>query len=93
MENICRFISKPGPDDVRWEKVEKIRQIVTGGTFPAPPEQVAARLIDEMLERGRADPSWSYSKSWGKPIDSSGVGPAPIAGKARRNDVKRIDEG
>jgi hypothetical protein len=79
--NIYRFISKRGPDDVRWEKVEQVTQIVTGGTFPASPEQVAARLIDQMLELGRADPSWRRSKSCGKPIDSSGVGPVPMAGK------------
>jgi hypothetical protein len=47
-------ISKRAPNDVRWEKVEQIKPNVTGGTYPVSPEQVAAKLIEHMLDRGRA---------------------------------------
>jgi len=47
-------ISKSAPNDVRWEKVQQIKPNVTGGTYPVPPEQVAAKLIEHMLDRGRA---------------------------------------
>ena len=47
-------ISKRGPNDVRWEKVAQIKPNVTGGTYPVPPEQVAAKLIEHMLDCGRA---------------------------------------
>jgi Anti-sigma-28 factor, FlgM len=46
-------ISKRAPNDVRWEKVQQIKPNVTGGSYPVPPEQVAAKLIEHMLERGR----------------------------------------
>jgi hypothetical protein len=47
-------ISKRAPNDVRWEKVQQIKPNVTGGTYPVPPEQVAAKLIEHMRDRGRA---------------------------------------
>ncbi len=47
-------ISKRAPNDVRWEKVEQIKPNVTGGAYPVPPEQVAAKLIEHMLDHGRA---------------------------------------
>lgn len=47
-------ISKRAPNDVRWEKVQQIKPNVIGGTYPVPPEQVAAKLIEHMLDRGRA---------------------------------------
>jgi anti-sigma28 factor (negative regulator of flagellin synthesis) len=37
-------------DDVRWEKVEQIKLIVTGETYPVPPERVAEKLIEHMLK-------------------------------------------
>jgi anti-sigma28 factor (negative regulator of flagellin synthesis) len=52
---IYRWILKTGSHDVRWEKVERIKRIVTGGTYPVPPKQVAAKLIEQMLERGRSN--------------------------------------
>jgi hypothetical protein len=41
-------------DDVRWELVEHIKQVVTGGTYAVPAIQVAARLFRHMLELDRA---------------------------------------
>jgi anti-sigma28 factor (negative regulator of flagellin synthesis) len=48
--DINYWTSISGPDDVRWEKVEHIKRILAGGTYPVPPEQVAAKLIEDILE-------------------------------------------
>jgi hypothetical protein len=61
--DICDLISKTGPHDVRWDKVERIKQNLTGGTYPVPPRQVAAKLIKQMLELGRANRRWKRSRS------------------------------
>jgi hypothetical protein len=87
--DIYYFIPKRELDDVRWEKVEQVRRILTGGTYPVSPEQIAAKLIEQMLERGRVNLHWRRSKSRGKAIDSSGVDAATIAGKARKHDGRR----
>jgi anti-sigma28 factor (negative regulator of flagellin synthesis) len=49
------LLSKSGPDDVRWEKVEHIKRILSNGTFPVPSEEVAARIIEQILEGGHAN--------------------------------------
>jgi len=49
-------ISKRAPSHVRWEKIEQIKPNVNGGTYPVPPEQVAAKLIEHMLDHGSAMP-------------------------------------
>jgi hypothetical protein len=58
--DICYLISKTGPHDVRWEKVERIKRILTGGTYSVPPKQVATKLLERMLEQwschGRPSP-------------------------------------
>jgi hypothetical protein len=41
MLDIYYWISKSGPDDVRWEKVEQIKQILTCGTDLVTPKQVS----------------------------------------------------
>jgi hypothetical protein len=58
----CWFL-KSGPDDVRWEKVETIKRIVTGGTYAVPAKRVAAKLLRHMLERDRAGHRWDHSRS------------------------------
>lgn len=50
MLDIYRWISMSTPCDVRWEKVEQIKLIVTGETYPVPPERVAEKLIEHMLK-------------------------------------------
>jgi hypothetical protein len=50
---IYDLISKREPDDVRWETVKQFKLILAKGAYPAPPERVAVRLIETMLERGR----------------------------------------
>jgi hypothetical protein len=80
-------ISKTGPHDVRWEKVERLRLLLTGGTYSVPPKQVAAKLLEQMLERYRAN----HRRNRGRPgtiNDSSGVSEATIAGKSVTNDLK-----
>lgn len=86
MLDICYLISKAAPHDVRWEKVERIKRSLTGGTYPVPPKQVAAKLIEQMLELGRANRRWKRSRS-GKSNDSSGVSEATLAANAT-NDMK-----
>jgi Anti-sigma-28 factor, FlgM len=73
--DIYYWVSKSGPDDVRWEKVEYIKRILTGGTYPVPPQQVAAKFLEHMLE-GRPNDRWERSGSRGKANDSSGFGKA-----------------
>jgi anti-sigma28 factor (negative regulator of flagellin synthesis) len=48
--DICYWTTKRGLDDVRWEKVEQVKRILANGTYSAPPEKVAAKLIEEILE-------------------------------------------
>jgi hypothetical protein len=51
------------PDDVRWERVERIRQILAGGTYAVPAIRVAAKLLRHMLELDRVDRRWEQSES------------------------------
>jgi hypothetical protein len=66
--DIYCFIPKRELDDVRWEKVEQVRGLLIGETYPVPPEQIAARLIDQMLDHGLAYPRRRRSRSRGKTI-------------------------
>jgi hypothetical protein len=79
-------ISQSGSHDVRWEKVERIKRIVAGGTYPVPPKQVAAKLLKQMLERDRANHRWKRSRS-GNANGSSGGSEATLADKSETNDV------
>jgi Anti-sigma-28 factor, FlgM len=80
-------ISKTGPHDVRWEKVERLRLLLTGGTYSVPPKRVAAKLLEQMLERDRANHRWKRSRS-GTIHDSSGVSEATIAGNSETSDLE-----
>jgi anti-sigma28 factor (negative regulator of flagellin synthesis) len=55
--DIYGLISKSEPDDVRWEKVKQFKLVLTNAAYPVPAEQVATRLIEQMLERGRSPSS------------------------------------
>jgi hypothetical protein len=74
--DICGWISKSRPDDVRWDKVEHVKGILTGETHPVSPRQIAAKLIDHMLEHGRANQRWKHTGSSGETEDSAGVAKA-----------------
>jgi anti-sigma-28 factor FlgM len=82
--NICGWISKSRPDDVRWDKVEHVKRILTGETYPVSPKQIAAKLIEHMLEHGRANQRWKQSGSSGETDDTTGVVKATAAGKAEQ---------
>jgi len=52
--DIYDLLPKCEQGDVRWEKVQQFKLILTNGVYPVCPEQVAAGLIEQMLERGRS---------------------------------------
>jgi hypothetical protein len=52
VSNIHYAIPTSEPDDVRWEKVDHIRLMLANGTYRVSLEQVAAKVIDQMLESG-----------------------------------------
>jgi hypothetical protein len=78
------WISKSRPDDVRWDKVEHVKQILTGETYPVSPKQIAMKLIEHMLEHGRASQRWKDSGSRGQTEDSAGDAKATIEGEAKQ---------
>jgi hypothetical protein len=80
-------ISKSGPHDVRWEKVERIMRSLAGGTYFVPPKQVASKLLERMLERDRANHRWKRSRS-GKSNDSSGISEALPEVNSETNNLK-----
>jgi anti-sigma28 factor (negative regulator of flagellin synthesis) len=80
--DICGWIEKSRPDDVRWDKVEHVKRILTGETYPVSPKQIAAKLIEHMLEHGHAN-QHKQRESSGETEDSSGVAKATIAGQAK----------
>jgi hypothetical protein len=80
-------ILKTGPHDVRWEKVERLRLILTAGTYCVPPRQIAARLLERVLEGDRATHRWKRSRL-GTINDSSGVREATLAGNSETSDSK-----
>jgi hypothetical protein len=81
--DICGGIVKSRPDDVRWDKVEHVKRILTGETYPVSPKQIAAKLIEHMLEHGRANQHRKQSESSSETEDTSGVAQATIAGQAK----------
>jgi anti-sigma28 factor (negative regulator of flagellin synthesis) len=47
-------VSKSASDDVRRERVEHIKLMLTSGAYLVTTEEVAAKLIEYMLNLGRA---------------------------------------
>jgi Anti-sigma-28 factor, FlgM len=82
--DIRGWISKSRPDDVRWDKVEHVKQILAGETYPVSPKQIAAKLIEHMLEHGRANQRRKHTGSSSETEDSSDVAKATIAGEAKQ---------
>jgi hypothetical protein len=76
--DLCNFISKAGTDDVRWEKVKQFKLILTNTPYAVPPGQVAARVIDQMLERGRLHLRRRKIKLSRKTNDNSTIGEAGL---------------
>jgi hypothetical protein len=86
MLDFNRWISMSTLDDVRWEKVEQIKLVVTSRTYPVPPERVAEKLIENMLRRDDASPRRKRGRSRRKTNDNAGIGDATSA--ARQSDRK-----
>jgi anti-sigma28 factor (negative regulator of flagellin synthesis) len=72
-------------DDVRWEKVERIKLVLTGRTYPVPPARVAEKLVEHMLELDNANPRRKRGRSRKRTNDNSGIGDATSA--ARQSDT------
>jgi Anti-sigma-28 factor, FlgM len=81
MLDIYRWISMGTPDDVRWEKVEQIKLIVTSETYPVPPERVAEKLIEHMLRIDRPNHRRKRGRSGSKTNDNFGIGDATSAAR------------
>ena len=80
---INRWISMSTLDDVRWEKVERVRLVVTNGTYPPPPERVAEKLIEHMLK---------LDDSNHKTNENSGIGDATSAARQSDTGDARVDK-
>jgi hypothetical protein len=72
---------------VRWERVERLRLILAGGTYSVAPKRVAAKLLEQVLERDRANHRCERSKS-GTTNDSSGISEALPEGNSETSDLK-----
>ena len=81
MFDIYDLISKSALDDVRWETVKQFKLILTDAAYDVPTERVAARLIEQMLERGRSDLSRKQSELSSKTNDGSGIGEAALGAR------------
>jgi anti-sigma28 factor (negative regulator of flagellin synthesis) len=83
--DINRWISMNTLDDVRWEKVEQIKLVLTSGTYPVRSERVAEKLVEHMLNLGDANHGRKRGRSGSQTRDNSGIGDAMSA--ARQSDT------
>jgi Anti-sigma-28 factor, FlgM len=90
--DINRWISMSTLDDVRWEKVERVRLVVTSGTYPPPPERVAEKLIEHMLKLDDANHRRKGSRSGSKTNHNSGIGDATSAARQSDADDRKINK-
>jgi hypothetical protein len=72
VSNIHYAIPTSEPDDVRWEKVDHIRLMLANGTYHVSLEQVAAKVIDQMLESGRSSRMTNSDSHVGGAYDCEG---------------------
>jgi hypothetical protein len=68
-------------DGTRWNTSS---EILTGEAYPVSPKQIAVKLIEHMLEHGRANQRWKHTASSSETVDSSGVAKATIVGEAEQ---------
>ena len=92
MLNIYRWISMNTLDDVRWEKVERIKLVLTGGTHPVPPERVAEKLVEHMLTLEDANHSRKRGRSGSKTKDNSGIGDAMRAARQSETGDGKVNK-
>jgi hypothetical protein len=74
--DIYDLISNSEPDSVRWAKVKHFKLILINGAYSVPPQKLAARLIERMLQRDRSHLRRRHSKPSSKTDDTSGIGEA-----------------
>jgi hypothetical protein len=79
------------PDDVRWEKVEQIKLILTSETYPVPPEGVAEKLIEHMLNLDGANHRRKRGRSDSKTNDNSGIGDVTSAARQSDTDDRKVN--
>jgi hypothetical protein len=65
---------KSEQDDVRWEKVDNVRLMLASGTYHVCLAEVAAKVIDQMLESGTHH--WKNGRSSRTTNSNSHVGVA-----------------
>jgi hypothetical protein len=83
--DINRWMSMNTLDDVRWEKVERVKLALTSGTYPIPTKRVGEKLVEHMLNLDDAYHRRKRGRSGRKTNDDSGIGDAKSA--ARQNDT------
>jgi hypothetical protein len=77
--DINRWISMSTLEDVRWEKVERIKLVLTSRTYPIPPERVAEKLVEHMLNLDGVTHRRKRGRSGRKTNGNSGIGDATSA--------------
>jgi hypothetical protein len=90
--DINRWISMNTLDDVRWEKVEQIKQILINGTYPAPPERVAEKLVEHMLKLDGANHRRKRGRSGSKTNGNSGMRDATSAATQSDTGDRKVNE-
>jgi Anti-sigma-28 factor, FlgM len=90
--NIYRWISMNTLDDVRWEKVERIKLVLTAGTHPVPPERVAEKLVEHMLTLEDASHRRKRGRSGSKTKGNSGISDAMSAARQSETGDGKVNK-
>jgi anti-sigma28 factor (negative regulator of flagellin synthesis) len=90
--DINRWISMSTLDDVRWEKVERIKLVLTSGTYPVPPERVAEKLVEHMLKLDDANHRRKRGRTGSKTKDNSGIGDATSAARQSETGDRKVNK-
>jgi Anti-sigma-28 factor, FlgM len=89
--DINRWISMNTLDDVRWEKVEQIKLNLSSGTYPAPPERVAEKLVEHMLKLDGANHRRKRSRSGSRTSGNSVIGDSTSAARQSDNGNGKVN--
>ena len=91
MLDINRWISMNTLDDVRWEKVERIKLVLRRKAHPVPPERVAEKLVEHMLKLDGANHRRKRGRSDRKTNDNCGIGDATSAARQTGTGDGRVN--
>jgi hypothetical protein len=89
--DINRWISINTLDDVRWERVEQINLNLSSGTYPAPPERVAEKLVEHMLTLDGANHRRKRGRSGSKTSGNSALGDSTSAARQSDNGNGKVN--